>query len=97
TAHVNFSSLNIWGEKAGLKTVGFSGQGTYLVSLGIDEVIAEFSGETPDPFEIAKIKGLIMPGGMGESHKVMIQHKGVGTIHEPLLRGFTLRNHARKL
>ena len=94
TAHVNFSSLKAWGEEAGLKTVGFSAQGTYLVSLGIDEVIAEFSGETPDPFEIAKIKGLIMPGGMGESHKVMIQYKG---SELPILRGFSMRNQLRFL
>lgn len=94
TAHVNFSSLKKWGEDFGLKTIGFCPQGTYLVSLGIDEVITELYGDSPDAFEIAKIKGLILPQGMGESHKVMIQYKGHG---EPRLRGFTLRNQAAKL
>lgn len=94
TAHVNFSSLKKWGDELGLKTIGFCPQGTYLVSLGIDEVITEFYGNSPDAFEIAKIKGLILPQGMGESHKVMVQYKGDG---EPILRGFTLRNQKGKL
>jgi SAM-dependent MidA family methyltransferase len=94
TAHVNFSSVKNWGEEAGLKTIGFCPQGTYLVSLGIDEVIMELSGGKPEFFDTAKIKGLILPEGMGESHKVMIQYKGEGN---PVLRGFSLRNQMRKL
>ncbi|MCL5024245.1 MAG: SAM-dependent methyltransferase [Nitrospirae bacterium] len=94
TAHVDFSSLKAWGEEAGLKTSGFCSQGTYLISLGIDEVITELCGEAPDPFEVAKIKGLILPEGMGESHKVMIQYKGKG---EPGLRGFAMRNQSGSL
>lgn len=94
TAHVNFSSLKRWGEEVGLKTVGFSNQGAYLVSLGIGEVMSELYGECPDLFEVAKIKGLILPQGMGDSHKVMIQHKGKG---EPELKGFMLRNQREKL
>lgn len=93
TAHVNFSSLKKWGDELGLKTIGFCPQGTYLASLGIDEVINEIYGDSPDFFEIAKIKGLILPQGMGESHKVMIQYKGEGM---PILRGFTLRNQEGK-
>ncbi len=93
TAHVNFSSLKRWGEERGLKAGGFCGQGAYLVSLGIDEVIELYS-DISDPFEIAKIKGLILPEGMGESHKVMIQHRGHGKVK---LRGFALRNQWGKL
>ena len=94
TAHVNFSSAKKWGEEFGLRTVGFGPQGSYLVSLGIDEVITELYGDSPDTFETAKIKGLIFPQGMGESHKVMIQYKG---DTEPELRGFALRNQIGKL
>ena len=92
TAHVNFSSLKEWGEELGLKTTGYCSQGTFLVSSGIDEVITELYSGSPDYlFEISKIKGLIMPQGMGESHSVMIQYKGEGL---PELRGFSMRNQS---
>ena len=94
TAHVNFSSLKKWGEEYGLKAGGFCSQGTYLISLGIDEVIAELYGNAADTFDTARIKGLILPQGMGESHKVMIQHTLQGGLK---LRGFALRNHWDKL
>jgi SAM-dependent MidA family methyltransferase len=75
--------------------LGYCPQGTFLIALGIDEVITEMYGTPSDyPFEIAKIKGLILPQGMGESHRVMIQYKGKGT---PELRGFSLRNHMGNL
>ncbi|MBZ0157169.1 MAG: SAM-dependent methyltransferase [Alphaproteobacteria bacterium] len=94
TAHVNFSSLKKWGEELGFSTAGYCPQGTYLVALGIDEVLREKYGDAPDPFEIAKIKGLIFPQGMGESHQVMLQYRGAGV---PSLRGFSLRNKAKNL
>lgn len=94
TAHLNFSSLKKWGEGLGLKTVGFCPQGVFLVSLGLDEVILELYGDTPDIAELNKIKGLILPQGMGESHKVMVQYKG---DDKPVLRGFAIRNKAGDL
>ncbi len=95
TAHVNFSSLKKWGDEIGLKTIGYCSQGTFLIALGLDKVIMELYGDSPDyPSEVLKIKGLILPEGMGESHKVMIQYKGEGTLE---LRGFSLRNHLRLL
>jgi SAM-dependent MidA family methyltransferase len=82
--------LKKWGDELGLKTIGYCPQGTFLVALGIDEVIRELYRNSPDySSEILKIKGLFLPQGMGESHKVMIQYKGVNT---PCLKGFTLRN-----
>lgn len=94
TAHVNFSSVKKWGEELGLKTEGYCPQGTYLVSLGIDELITELYGDSPDVFEISKIKGLIFPQGMGASHQVMVQSKGVAGAK---LRGFEIRNLAGRL
>lgn len=92
TAHVNFSSLKRWGEGLGLKTLGYCGQGIYLIASGIDDVITElYSGSTDYLSEVSKIKGLIMPQGMGESHRVMIQYKGDGV---PELHGFSMRNLA---
>ena len=65
-----------WGEKLGINTIGFCQQGTFLMSLGIDEAIAEIHKNSSDYlFEVARIKKLILPGTMGETHKVMIQYK----------------------
>jgi SAM-dependent MidA family methyltransferase len=95
TAHINFSSLKKWGEEYGFRTLGFSPQGTYLVSLGIDELIKEMYATSPDYLlEVAKIKKLIFPGTLGETHKVMIQYKGDGN---PNLRGFLMKNQKNKL
>lgn len=95
TAHVNYSSLKKWGEEFGLKTLGYCPQGTFLVAAGIDEVITELYSHSPDYFsEISKIKGLIVPQGMGESHSFMIQYKGEGL---PDLRGFSMRNNLEYL
>jgi SAM-dependent MidA family methyltransferase len=95
TAHVNFSSVKKWGDETGLKTLGFAGQGIYMVSMGLDEIISEeYLGKDDYEVEVAKIKGLIMPSAMGESHKVMIQHKGPKEVK---LRGFNIRNRALTL
>ena len=95
TAHVNFSSVKKWGEEYGFKTLGFCSQGAYLVSLGIDEIIAELYRNSKDYlFELAKIKRLILPGTIGETHKVLIQHKGAVV---PELSGFKIKNQKHKL
>jgi len=90
TAHVNFSSLKKWGEEAGFNTIGYATQASFLISTGIDNVIAELYLCSPDYLsEISKIKGLILPQGLGESHKVMVQYKGRAV---PELRGFSRHN-----
>jgi SAM-dependent MidA family methyltransferase len=95
TAHVNFSSLKIWGERLGLRTAGFTSQGAFLLSLGIEGEIRGLDQHSRDfPFELARIKRLFLPQGLGESHMVMIQYKG-GAM--PALSGFALRNRLRYL
>lgn len=92
TAHVNFSAVKKWGEACGFRTIGFCRQGTYLVSLGIDELIQDLFHTSPDYlFEVARIKRLILPGTFGETHSVMVQYKGA---KDPLLRGFAMKNDA---
>jgi len=95
TAHVNFSSVKKWGEKLGIKTIGFCQQGTFLMSLGIDSEIARIHKNSSDyVFEVARIKKLILPGTLGETHKIMIQYKGTGN---PELRGFSMKNQLKNL
>jgi SAM-dependent MidA family methyltransferase len=95
TAHVNFSAVKMWGEEIDFRTIGFCQQGIYLISLGIDEVIKDLYADSQDYlFEVTKIKRLIFPGTLGETHKVMIQYKGNA---DPKLRGFAMKNQKDRL
>lgn len=95
TAHVNFSAVKKWGDEIGINTSGYCGQGVFMVSLGIDKDMSKIMESSKDfVFEISKIKKLVLPQGMGESHKVMIQHKG---IEIPKLTGFSIRNQIKTL
>jgi SAM-dependent MidA family methyltransferase len=96
TAHVNFSALKRWGESLGLSTLGFTRQGPYLVSLGIDEVITEWYAESGGPGrDLSKIQNLIMAGTMGDTHKVMLQC--TEGLEGAAPRGFKLKNQLASL
>ncbi len=94
TAHVNFTSLADWGNRLGMKTIGYCPQGLFLASLGIDKIVSR-ELETDPNFqnELLKIKGLLF--GMGDTHQVMIQYKGKRKVER--LRGFKLRNRMDRL
>ncbi len=72
TSHVNFSALAHWGKKVGLKVLGFLPQAHFLLGLGILELLSQ-----EKELERLAAKTLLMPGGMGEIFKVLIQAKGV--------------------
>ncbi len=95
TAHINFSALKEWGEALGLKNIGFTRQGPYLVALGIDELLSELLESSSDyRSELSRVKGLIMPDRMGDTHKILIQYKGTSN---PALRGFGIKNQLSTL
>jgi SAM-dependent MidA family methyltransferase len=88
TSHVNFSALIRRGQELGLHLTGFVPQLRFLLGLGILEEM-ESIGKGMSPLEALKlrlsIKHLIEPeAGMGESFKVLIQHKG---MDQPSLDG----------
>jgi len=74
TAHVNFSALAHWGKKEGLEVLGFLPQAHFLLGLGILDFLSEDEG---GQLERLAAKALLLPGGMGETFKVLIQAKGV--------------------
>jgi SAM-dependent MidA family methyltransferase len=87
TSHVDFTSLIMWGEEYGLKLTGLVPQYRFLLALGILEQLAQLGngkGEEEALNERLTIKNLILPGGMGETFKVLIQYKG---IDKPQLEG----------
>ncbi len=84
TAHVDFTRLQQVGTQRGLKTLYFGQQYQFLFALGFLEMLAEMQARETDPNKAQalrmKMKNLILPdGGMGESFKVLIQGKHVGT------------------
>lgn len=80
TASVNFSSLIKFGQDAGLTPTGFTYQIYFLLGLDILSLVP--------PEELTTVKRLILPDGMGDTYKVLIQHKGCSP---PTLDGLSLR------
>jgi SAM-dependent MidA family methyltransferase len=74
TAHVDFSSLVTVGEDEGLHLAGFTNQISFLVGLGVEQMIAALDPESPG-FRAAL--HLLKPNGMGSTFKVLVQHKGI--------------------
>ena len=83
TAHVDFTSVRAAAEAEGLTTLGFLDQTYFLLGL-LDGPCPIHSPRLRSP----QLKTLMMPGGIGSTHKVLILGKGVGT---PALRGCSFR------
>lgn len=83
TAHVDFSSLATVGQEAGLSVTGFTNQMSFLMGLGIEDMIARLESESPEFYAAIH---LLKPEGMGRTFKILVQHKG---IEQPSLDGLT--------
>ena len=84
TAHIDFTSLQQAGAESDLDTLFFGEQYRFLMSLGfVEEMLALQVRETDPQRALAlrmTLKNLILPdGGMGETFKVLVQGKGIGT------------------
>lgn len=74
TAHVDFTSLAMAGEEAGLSVTGFTNQMSFLMGLGVEDMIAKLAPDSP---EFRAALHLLRPEGMGRTFKILIQHKGI--------------------
>jgi SAM-dependent MidA family methyltransferase len=83
TAHVDFTSIRQAANAEGMTTLGFLDQ-TYFL-LGLISAVSNPQSAIRNP---QSLKTLIMPGGLGSTHKVLILGKGVGT---PALRGCSFK------
>ena len=90
TAHVSFTALKRWGEAVGLHAAGLTSQSAFLLALGILEKLRAMEGRRPveSYLDTVAVKQLIMPSGMGDTFKVLVQHKGVDaparrSLHPP--------------
>jgi SAM-dependent MidA family methyltransferase len=89
TAHVDFTSVRAAAEAEGLTTLGFLDQ-TYFVLGLLAGGRESFADSAADMARLAgdarPLKTLLMPGGLGSTHKVLVLGKGLDT---PPLRGLS--------
>jgi SAM-dependent MidA family methyltransferase len=80
TAHVDFTSLQNYGELLGLKNIGFIQQGLFLMALGLGDRLAAISTNSGDLQSLLlrrqHLHQLIDPTGLGK-FGVLIQSKGL--------------------
>ena len=93
TAHVDFTSVRAAAEAEGMTTLGFLDQTYFVLGLSdLENAVNPENLEDPDSFANFRfrlaLKTLLLPGGLGSTHKVLILGKGVGT---PSLRGCSYR------
>src|SRR5262249_44849557 len=69
TSHVDFTSVRLVGEESGLTPIGFLDQTYFLIGILSSPAAAHAHGS---PERDAAIKTLVMPGGLGSTHKVLI-------------------------
>jgi SAM-dependent MidA family methyltransferase len=82
TAHVDFTSVRAAAEAEGVTTIAFLDQTYFLMGL-----VSGWSAKALAE-RASALKTLIMPGGIGSTHKVLILGKNVGT---PALQGCSFR------
>jgi SAM-dependent MidA family methyltransferase len=88
TAHINFSDLQRAGEELGFTTLFFDRQAKFLLSLGatehplfrpVDDLHLDSADEALTVREDREeARRLILPDGMGEEIRVLVQGKGMG-------------------
>jgi SAM-dependent MidA family methyltransferase len=88
TAHVDFTSIRLAAEEAGLTTIALLDQTYFLLGL-----VASREGDAPRESHYAAdrsaaLKTLVMPGGLGSTLKVLILGRDVGV---PVLRGCSFK------
>jgi SAM-dependent MidA family methyltransferase len=74
TSHVNFTALARIGHRAGLEVTGFTNQMSFLIGLGMEEMLESLQPESPEFFAAIH---LLRPDGMGRTFKVLVQHKSM--------------------
>jgi len=96
TAHVDFTSVRSAAEAEGMQTLGFLDQTYFLLALaglgGAENAAAQTAEQNSERFATLRrrlaLKTLLLPGGLGSTHKVLLLGKGVGA---PALRGCSYR------
>ena len=76
TAHVNFTALIQKGIELRLNCSSFNTQSKFLLDMGIIETVAQMATDPHSVWQATiAAKKLAMPGGLGDTFKVLIQEK----------------------
>lgn len=87
TAHVDFTAIAEAGHAAGLDVLGYTSQSTFLINLGLGELLAarRDEDEASGLRAAGAVQMLISPNEMGELFKVIALGRGI----DEALRGFS--------
>jgi SAM-dependent MidA family methyltransferase len=89
TAHVDLTTITTAAEQAGLTSIGRLDQTYFMLGLGMDEMMR--LDQAFEPVAVQRrlaLKTLLLPGGLGSTHKVLLFGKNVG---KPALKGTSYR------
>ncbi|HEU4386689.1 MAG TPA: SAM-dependent methyltransferase [Blastocatellia bacterium] len=78
TASVNFTALIDRGRDIGLEPVSFEAQTSFLIRMGLAEIVAAAASDEygADIEARLALKNLFVPGGISDSFRVLIQKRG---------------------
>ena len=93
TAHVDWTSICFAAESEGLNVLGLPDQSHFLLGLGALNEAPTGSDSNAIKQRLA-LKTLVVPGGLGSTHHVLLLGKGVGT---PTLLGTTFPSRSAAL
>ena len=79
TASVDFTAVADAGQVAGMELLDYRSQARFLISNGLEQMIAELDVDRVDEYlpAMQKIKQLILPGEMGERFKAIALGKSI--------------------
>jgi SAM-dependent MidA family methyltransferase len=100
TSHVHFTDLAQAGEEQGLTTLGYTTQAWFLMGLGILQRLEQLAhSQSAARMQTIRqtVMRLLLPQGMGERFKVLVQGRGINTAQEQPLAGFSLHNAVQRL
>jgi SAM-dependent MidA family methyltransferase len=86
TSHVDLTSVQRAAEQFGCSTLGVLDQGYFLLALGLADELATAGSSVAATRRRLALKTLIVPGGLGSTHKVLVFGK---QVQGPPLRGLS--------
>ena len=86
TSHVDLTSVQRAAEQFGCSTLGVLDQSYFLLALGIADELATAGASVAATRRRLALKTLVVPGGLGSTHKVLLFGK---QVQGPALRGLS--------